>query len=302
MINSGWAALRLALLIALALAAWGGAAHAQITPAVHQAATQVIDVPAYRQAGATQIIDTSGNVIGTAANPMYTTASGGASGGTSSNFGVAFPAAGTAIGAKNGSNMVNLTADGSNNLNVNLAASSGSLAVTGTFWQATQPVSGTFFQATQPISAASLPLPTGAALEVGGNLATIATSLGGCAGQTIANTKVTPFSLASTTSLKLASQVSAKQVYICAIDIVAGAAVNVALIEGTKVTTDCDTATAGMAGGTTAATGWNFAANGGMTKGNGTGIAFRTATVNHDVCLLASTSAQLSGSITWAQF
>ena len=39
------------------------------------------------------------------------------------------------------------------------------VAVTGTFWQATQPVSGTFYQATQPVSAASLPLPTGAATE-----------------------------------------------------------------------------------------------------------------------------------------
>mgnify|MGYP001584261292 CR=1 FL=1 len=46
--------------------------------------------------------------------------------------------------------------------------------VTGTFWQATQPVSGTFWQATQPVSAARLPLPSGAALEAGGNLATIA--------------------------------------------------------------------------------------------------------------------------------
>lgn len=45
--------------------------------------------------------------------------------------------------------------------------------VSGTFFQATQPVSGTFFQATQPVSAASLPLPSGAALEAG-NLATIA--------------------------------------------------------------------------------------------------------------------------------
>ena len=57
---------------------------------------------------------------------------------------------------------------------------SGSVAVTGTFWQATQPVSiagsvavtGTFFQATQPVSAVSLPLPTGAATET--TLATIA--------------------------------------------------------------------------------------------------------------------------------
>lgn len=37
------------------------------------------------------------------------------------------------------------------------------LAVTGTFWQTTQPVSGTFWQTTQPVSASSLPLPTGAA-------------------------------------------------------------------------------------------------------------------------------------------
>ena len=37
------------------------------------------------------------------------------------------------------------------------------VAVTGTFFQATQPVSGTFFQATQPVSAASLPLPALAA-------------------------------------------------------------------------------------------------------------------------------------------
>lgn len=41
-------------------------------------------------------------------------------------------------------------------------AVSGSVAVTGTFWQATQPVSGTFWQATQPVSLASQPLPTGA--------------------------------------------------------------------------------------------------------------------------------------------
>jgi hypothetical protein len=43
------------------------------------------------------------------------------SGGTSSNFAAAFPAAGTAIGVKNGANMVNLTADNSNNLNVTVA-------------------------------------------------------------------------------------------------------------------------------------------------------------------------------------
>lgn len=54
---------------------------------------------------------------------------GGGGGGTSSTFGAAFPSTGTAIGVKNGTNMVNLTADGSSNLNVNVAA--GSLGITG---------------------------------------------------------------------------------------------------------------------------------------------------------------------------
>lgn len=40
---------------------------------------------------------------------------------------------------------------------------SGSVAVTGTFFQTTQPVSGNFFQATQPVSMAAV--PTGAATE-----------------------------------------------------------------------------------------------------------------------------------------
>lgn len=112
----------------------------------------------------------------------------------------------------------------------------------------------------------------------------------------------TPFSLASTTSLKLVSKVSAKQVYICSINIVSASANNVALIEGTKTTTDCDTSTAGMAGGTTAATGWNFAANSGLTQGTGIGVVAATATANHDVCLLASGSGQVSGVISWTQF
>lgn len=68
-------------------------------------------------------------------------------------------------------------------------AVSGSVAVTGTFWQATQPVSGTFWQATQPVSAASLPLPTGAALDAtltGGTQQAI--NRGGAKGATAAAT------------------------------------------------------------------------------------------------------------------
>jgi hypothetical protein len=54
----------------------------------------------------------------------------------------------------------------------------GSVAVTGPLTDAqlratAVPVSGTFWQATQPVSAASLPLPSNAAQETGGNLATL---------------------------------------------------------------------------------------------------------------------------------
>lgn len=65
-------------------------------------------------------------------------------------------------------------------------------AVTGTFFQTTQPVSltsttitgsvavtGTFFQSTQPVSALNLPLPNNATQETGGNLATIVTNTTG---------------------------------------------------------------------------------------------------------------------------
>ena len=59
--------------------------------------------------------------------------------------------------------------------------------VSGTFWQATQPVSGTFWQATQPVSGsltanAGTNLNTSAlALESGGNLASTATNTAGAA-------------------------------------------------------------------------------------------------------------------------
>jgi hypothetical protein len=87
-----------------------------------------------QQALSVQIIDASGNQI---------TSFGGA-GGTSSSFGSAFPAAGTAIGVMNnaGTAMTNLSVNASGALKVDGSA-------------VTQPVSGTFWQTTQPVSLAS---------------------------------------------------------------------------------------------------------------------------------------------------
>jgi hypothetical protein len=70
-------------------------------------------------------------------------------------------------------------------------------------------------------------------------------------------------------------------------------------VEGTGTT--CATGTAGMAGGTTATTGWNLAANGGFVKGVGGFWVFKTATATDDVCLLLSGTGQTSGSVQWVQ-
>jgi hypothetical protein len=120
----------------------------------------------------------------------------------------------------------------------------------------------------------------------------------GCAGAGIANTMSTPINV--TANMQIISGVSGKQTYVCSINLISSAADNVALVEGTGTT--CGTGTAGVAGGATAAAGWNFAANGGLALGNGLGIVARTATAADNVCLLVSGSAQVSGTIVWAQF
>ena len=120
----------------------------------------------------------------------------------------------------------------------------------------------------------------------------------GCAGMPITSTTSTPISI--TASTQIINGTSAKQIYICSINLIASAADNVAIVEGTGTT--CTTGVAGIAGGSTAATGWNLAANGGLAWGNGQGVIARTATAANDVCLLVSDGAQVSGSVVWAQF
>jgi len=120
----------------------------------------------------------------------------------------------------------------------------------------------------------------------------------GCAGATVGNTTSTPISI--TASGQIITGTSGKQTYVCSINLITSTADNIALVEGTG--SACATSVAGMAGGATAATGWNLASNGGLTLGNGQGIVARTATLADNVCLLVSSAAQVSGSIVWAQF
>lgn len=104
----------------------------------------------------------------------------------------------------------------------------------------------------------------------------------------------------ATTTQIIAISGTGGRTYICAIDLVTAGANNVALVSGSG--TNCASNLAGLAGGTTAATGWNFAANGGLTKGTGLGMIWKTVTTNNEICLVTSAAVQLSGSITYTQF
>lgn len=116
-------------------------------------------------------------------------------------------------------------------------------------------------------------------------------------GKTVGDTsKAVNISTATTTLL--VTGVSGRQVRISAFHIFTNAANNVAFIEGTGAT--CGTGTAGMAGGTTAASGYNFAANSGIAQGSGIGEVMTTATTGDSVCVVTSAATQLSGHIKYA--
>lgn len=107
--------------------------------------------------------------------------------------------------------------------------------------------------------------------------------------------------VATATTVEVAAGVSGRLVHICSIDLIAGAADNVAVIEGTGATCTGGT-TAGLTGGTTAASGWNFSANGGIALGSGLGEVMASANTGNNVCIITSASAQLSGHVKYTIF
>jgi len=111
---------------------------------------------------------------------------------------------------------------------------------------------------------------------------------------------VKSFALVNTTaSAQLIAGTAGKQTYVCSLDFIPAAADNIALVEGTGAT--CGTGTAGMAGGATAATGWNLAANENVIMGDGSGSIAKTITAGDNVCILASAATQLSGNVGYVQ-
>jgi hypothetical protein len=92
---------------------------------------------------------------------------------------------------------------------------------------------------------------------------------------------------------------TAKKTYVCSISWVSSDAENLSLVEGTGSL--CATGTAAIIGGTTAATGPNYATNSGLTLGSG--VAFVAAGRNNatNVCLLQSGTGRVAGVITYVQ-
>lgn len=107
-----------------------------------------------------------------------------------------------------------------------------------------------------------------------------------------------PISITSGTTTLIVTGVSSRHVYICHLDLVTAVANNVAVITGTGAT--CGTSTAGVFGGTTAANGWNFAANGGIAMGSGIGMVGRTETTGDSICIITSSAGPLAGAISYA--
>lgn len=88
--------------------------------------------------------------------------------------------------------------------------------------------------------------------------------------------------------------------YVCSIAINSATAQSFALVEGTGTT--CATGTAGVIGGTTAATGPSLPAAGNFTLGAGVGtVAIANAAAGDAVCLYQSGTGQISGVATAVQ-
>jgi hypothetical protein len=98
-------------------------------------------------------------------------------------------------------------------------------------------------------------------------------------------------------STPIVAGTSAKKTYVCQIVLQNNAADNVAVFEASGGA--CAAGQLGMWGGTTAATGFNFSANGGIALGNGAATIANTTTNQNDICVITSAATQLSGRVVY---
>ena len=111
-----------------------------------------------------------------------------------------------------------------------------------------------------------------------------------CQGQTRTYSLINIVTAANT---KIVTGTASKKTYICHIFMLAGAADNVAVIEGSG--TNCATSPLALIGGNTAAKGLILAANEGLVEGDGSRAIAATTVNANDFCLITSAAVQLSG-------
>lgn len=103
--------------------------------------------------------------------------------------------------------------------------------------------------------------------------------------------------ISQTTGTQLFTGTASMRTYVCAISIFSATTQNIAIVSGTG--TVCATGTGAMYGGTTAATGWNFVANQGTNWGDGKGAIMKSKVDADNICILMSSTGQLSGVISY---
>jgi hypothetical protein len=117
--------------------------------------------------------------------------------------------------------------------------------------------------------------------------------------ETVAQTSL-PISITTATTTQIVAASASNKTYICSLFLTSAAADNVGIVEGTGGT--CGTGTAGVIGGTTAANGPNFAANGGVLLQAGGKVAVaQTAGTNVGLCLITSAATPLAGVLKYVQ-
>lgn len=109
-----------------------------------------------------------------------------------------------------------------------------------------------------------------------------------------------PISQNGTSSVQLIALSGATSIYVCSLALIAAAATTVAITTGTG--TACVTGNAAVIGSTTAniANSMSFAANGGLTLGNGQGTVAKGA-ASSELCMILGANVFVSGNLTYVQ-
>jgi hypothetical protein len=110
----------------------------------------------------------------------------------------------------------------------------------------------------------------------------------------------TPINISNGTTATIVAGTSAKKTYVCHLFLAAPVSVSVGIIEGTGAT--CATGTAGVIGGTTAATGIPLTGGpSGFVEGDGLSAGAATATNADNLCFAFSSAQQVSGVLVTVQ-